>query len=165
MLAASIGNGQLNPAQTMTKPRICVIGNSHAAAIRTGLDLMPALGAAAHFDFFAAQRDWMREMELQGDALVPTSEVTRDKIALHSGGMERIEARQYDHFLLVGLGSAFAGLGSCPRFQPLTNTRSPGLTDCERQRTHTFREHVLRRSQHRYCAIQRHFILPDYCAA
>lgn len=73
--------------------------------------MMPALGATAPFDFFAAQRDWMREMALRGDVLVPISEVTREKIASHSGGMERIEAHQYDHFLIVGLGFGISGPG------------------------------------------------------
>lgn len=87
--------------------RLCVIGNSHIAALKLGWDRLIA-EAVPGWDtvepvFFGAPSDGMRHVGLQGTALVPT----RPKIAGHfralSGGYDRIELSRFDAFLLVGL--------------------------------------------------------------
>lgn len=88
----------------MVKHRVCLIGNSHAAALRAGLDLAPDLYDKLAIDFFAAQSDLMREMELQGTKLVPTSELTKRRMSLVSGGKQEIETADYTEFVIVGLG-------------------------------------------------------------
>jgi hypothetical protein len=98
---------------------------------------MPNLEATSHFDFFAAQRDWMREMKLQGALLLPTSDITREKIALHSCGMERIDADQYDHFLIVGLGFGICGPGFISPFSVFRRYRIAGF-DGLREETNSY---------------------------
>ena len=88
----------------MREHRVCIIGNSHAAALRTGLDLVPELNEELSFDFFAAQSDLMREMELRGTVLVPTSELTKRRMSIVSGGKTEIETADYTDFVIVGLG-------------------------------------------------------------
>jgi hypothetical protein len=88
----------------MAKHRVCIIGNSHAAALRSGLDLVPELNEKLAFDFFAAQSDLMREMELQGAVLVPTSELTKRRMSIVSGGKLEIKTADYTEFVIVGLG-------------------------------------------------------------
>lgn len=83
---------------------MCVIGNSHAAALRAGLDISTDLSEKFTFDFFAAQSDLMREMELRGTALVPTSNLTRLRISQVSGGNVEIETTRYADFIVVGMG-------------------------------------------------------------
>ncbi len=119
---------------------ICVIGNSHAASIRAGLDLMHNLKTTAYFDFFAAQRDWMREMELRGTMLVPTSDITREKIALHSGGIEHIDVRRYDQFLITGLGFGVSGPGFISPFSAFKKYRIAAYAGLlERESSHISR--------------------------
>lgn len=87
--------------------RLCVIGNSHIAALKLGWDRLMAEAApgwaAVEPTFFGAPSDGMRHVALQGTALVPT----RQKISSHfralSGGYDRIELTRFDAFLLVGL--------------------------------------------------------------
>lgn len=88
----------------MASHRVCIIGNSHVAAWRVGMDLAPKLWEGMKFDFFAAQSDLMREMELRGKMLVPTSPVTRQRMARVSGGKAAINLHDYTHFVIVGLG-------------------------------------------------------------
>lgn len=88
----------------MANRRVCIIGNSHAAALRGGMDLSPELNEKLAFDFFAAQSDLMREMELRGTVLVPTSELTKRRMSIVSGGKVEIETAEYNEFVIVGLG-------------------------------------------------------------
>jgi hypothetical protein len=55
--------------------------------------------------------------------LVPTSDITREKIALHSGGIEHIDVRRYDHFLITGLGFGVCGPGFISPFSALKKYR------------------------------------------
>jgi hypothetical protein len=88
----------------MTKRRVCIIGNSHVAALRSGLDLLPELDQGFTFDFFAAQSDLMRDMELKEKTLVPTAELTQGRMISVSGGKTHIETAEYTDFIIVGLG-------------------------------------------------------------
>ncbi len=88
----------------MSKRRVCIIGNSHVAALRSGLDLLPELDQGFTFDFFAAQRDLMRDMELKGETLVSTSELTKGRMRSVSGGKTCIDTAEYTDFIIVGLG-------------------------------------------------------------
>jgi hypothetical protein len=87
----------------MAKRSICIIGNSHVAALRAGMELVPKLMKNFSLDFFAAQSDMLRELELKGTMLVPTSEPTRQRMSAISGGRSEIETSNYLHFVVVGL--------------------------------------------------------------
>lgn len=88
----------------MSKRRICIIGNSHAASISSGLELMPELSEKFSFDFFAAHSNFMQEMELRGPVIAPTSESTRQRWKVSSRGKTEIDTSNYTNFLIVGLG-------------------------------------------------------------
>lgn len=87
--------------------RLCVIGNSHIAALKLGWDADTAAGQARRdlFDptFFGAPRDGMRNVDFADGCLVPTRKDTADYFKLISGGQDRISLADYDAFLLVGL--------------------------------------------------------------
>lgn len=88
----------------MSKRRICIIGNSHAAAISSGLELLPQLSEEFSFDFFAAHSNFMQEMELRDTLIVPTSEKTKQRWRVSSGGASEIDTSCYTSFLIIGLG-------------------------------------------------------------
>ncbi len=115
----------------MSKQRVCIIGNSHAAALRVGLDLLPELNDKFVFDFFAAQSDLMRSMELVGRKLVPTSEVTRQRLNAYSQGRAEIEIDGYDSFLIVGMGFGIAGPGFISPFSALQKYQIFGFQNTE----------------------------------
>lgn len=88
----------------MDKPRICIIGNSHAAAIQAGLELMPELREQCSIDFFAAHSNFMKDMEVRGTLIVPRSDNAKQKWKMSSGGMMEIDTSRYTHYVIVGLG-------------------------------------------------------------
>jgi hypothetical protein len=83
---------------------LCVIGNSHTAAVwqawKSG-----AVAANAGFSMtvFASQANSV-EMEHRDRSLVPINPTVSRMFGLTSGGKDRIEIDKYDAFLLVGLG-------------------------------------------------------------
>lgn len=81
-----------------------MIGNSHVAAWRVGSDILPAWGAACETDYFAARSDLMRSLELQGQTLCPTSELTARSMRLVSGDKGEIRVPDYTHFVVIGMG-------------------------------------------------------------
>ena len=115
----------------MAKHRVCVIGNSHAAALRVGLDLLPELNDRFVFDFFAAQSDLMRSMQLVGRKLMPTSEVTRQRLGAYSQGRTEIVIDGYESFLIVGMGFGIAGPGFVRPFSALQKYQFFGFQNTE----------------------------------
>lgn len=88
----------------MPDKRVCIIGNSHVAAWRVGMDLAPEWESACHTEFFAGQSDLMRHVELRDGVLVPTSELTRRRMKIVSGEKTEIPLSEYTHFIVIGLG-------------------------------------------------------------
>lgn len=86
----------------MRKHRICIIGNSHIAPIMTGVELI-TIPEDVEFDYFAGHSDVLRDMALRDNKLVPTTEVTRRRMAKLSAGRQEIEIADYSAFVLVGL--------------------------------------------------------------
>jgi len=82
---------------------LCVIGNSHAAAVwqawKSG-----AVAAKPGFSMtvFASQGNSV-DLVHRGGSLVPASQAVSEMFAFTSGGKDRIEIDKYDAFLLVGL--------------------------------------------------------------
>jgi hypothetical protein len=83
---------------------LCVIGNSHAAAVwqawKSG-----TIAAREGFSMtvFASQASSV-EMDHRDCSLIPVNPTVRKMFDLTSGGKDRIEIDKYDAFLLVGLG-------------------------------------------------------------
>lgn len=87
--------------------RLCVIGNSHIAALKLGWDAVLAEGGAERAGitptFFGAPRDGIRHVKLEDDCLVARRKEIADYFRLISGGQDRVRLDDYDAFLLVGL--------------------------------------------------------------
>lgn len=88
----------------MPEKRVCIIGNSHVAAWRVGMALVPEWMSACDTEYFAGQSDLMRHIELCDRVLVPTSELTRRRMKIVSGEKTEIALDDYSHFVVIGLG-------------------------------------------------------------
>lgn len=88
---------------------ICVIGNSHAAALNMAWKkrLAPVTSGVS-FTFFAAMSQHLRQLEFEDGVLSPATRELSDKLAATSGGRTRIKLSQYDAFVLAGLGVRIA---------------------------------------------------------
>jgi hypothetical protein len=88
----------------MPERRVCIIGNSHVAAWKAGMDLVPEWRKEFDTEYFASQSDLMRHIELRDNVLVPTSELTRRRMKVVSGEKTDISIGDYSHFVVIGLG-------------------------------------------------------------
>lgn len=100
--------------------RLCVIGNSHLAAIRLGWDTVAPEFPWLQMTFFGARADGLRDLQVKGGRLVPGTADLADKLAYTSGGLTEIDPAQYDAALLVGMNyiptmPAHAGLSQAVR--------------------------------------------------
>jgi len=84
--------------------RICVLGNSHAGALKLGWDMLRSHYPGVEMTFFAAQGGAMKGLAVDGDHLVTADETLAARIAYTSGGLSRVDLRSYDAFLVLGLG-------------------------------------------------------------
>jgi hypothetical protein len=83
--------------------KIAVIGNSHIGSLKRGLELMPSQDVPHDLIFFGARSDGLKELDIEGQCLVPTSSPVADAIAFTSGGSQQINTTEYDAFLLYGM--------------------------------------------------------------
>jgi hypothetical protein len=85
--------------------RVCVIGDSHLAAIKVGRDKVEQNGGDSLLpSFFGARSQLMRDLKAEGTALVPASAQLHDDMKLLSAGKASIEVADYDAFVIVALG-------------------------------------------------------------
>lgn len=84
--------------------RVCVIGNSHAACIKSGWESIAAEFPDHALTFFAAIRSQLSGLVVQDGRLVPETDALRQQLAFTSGGREAIDPADYDVFVLVALG-------------------------------------------------------------
>lgn len=83
--------------------RLCVIGNSHVAAIKQGWDEIGAEFPWLEPQFFGARGDALLDLHAQGDRLVPAHDDLAGKLAHTSGGETSIDPSRFDAALLVGM--------------------------------------------------------------
>lgn len=84
--------------------RLCLIGNSHIAAVKLGWDRLRDRYPGLTLTFFGSRRpDSCRNLQLENGALVPTDEALRRSFAWTSGGAGDIRLGDYDGFLLIAL--------------------------------------------------------------
>lgn len=88
--------------------RVCVIGNSHFAAIKKGWDESPDLASALQLTFFGSPGNMLETLEVGDGYLYDPSESVSRYISVTSGGLRQIEARSYDLFIIVSLELSFA---------------------------------------------------------
>ena len=84
--------------------RVCVIGNSHAGSLKRGWDLIKDDYKDHSITFFASPRQNMQALELKNEALVPKTRALSKHLSFTSGGQNQINIKDYDIFLLYGLG-------------------------------------------------------------
>ncbi len=88
--------------------RVCVIGNSHFAAIKQGWDSLPELAQTMELTFFGSPGSMLRTLEVTDGCLCDSNENVRRYIATTSGGLERIDGAAYNFFMVVSLELSFA---------------------------------------------------------
>lgn len=84
--------------------RLCVLSNSHSAALKLAWDDMPAARRDIEMTFFAARARRIGKLRISGDELVPQDDTLSDQIAMTSGGKRSVRPSDYDAFLLYGYG-------------------------------------------------------------
>jgi len=84
--------------------RVCILGNSHAAALKLGWDDLRATYPHAELVFFASQAMSMSGLTVDGQDLVPSTESLKNRITYTSGGLSRVAVRDFDAFLVYSLG-------------------------------------------------------------
>ncbi|CAM3611449.1 hypothetical protein [Halomonas lysinitropha] len=85
--------------------KICFIGNSHAGAIRRGLELVDdSLKDGIDITFFAYGGRGFSRVYAEGEALVTDNSSLREGLRFTSGGLESIVPSEYDIIVIYGLG-------------------------------------------------------------
>jgi hypothetical protein len=114
--------------------RLCVLGNSHAAALKTGWDDIKSGFMQCQLTFFASRGIGLAGLVLNGCRLVPSSPECLKDIAFTSAGKDAIGLDEYDVFVVYGLGlglprfdqrysSAVVGEGRADLLMRSLNTR------------------------------------------
>lgn len=83
--------------------KICIIGNSHVGALKRGWDRISAKHPGTELTFFAHRANGMAALKVEGNSLVPKTDLLKKAIRFTSGGLERITPGDYDVLLLYGL--------------------------------------------------------------
>lgn len=119
----------------MNVKRICVIGDSHAAALKTGWDMIEADFPGVELIFFAAMAQHMEAIELAGRDLIATTDDLRTRWERTSAGRIAIDGT-YDAYLLCGLGLKFqAAIQTLKALQ--TRARNGEIPKSEREQVFT----------------------------
>lgn len=91
--------------------KICVLGNSHVASLKLGLDKLSASQKNVEMVFFASRGGALGALRLEGHRLVPANDNLAKAIAHTSGGKSEVALDEYDAFLVYGLGFRLPVLG------------------------------------------------------
>lgn len=83
---------------------ICVLGDSHVAAIKNGWEKIKNDHPQHQLIFFASPGPGLWELRLKGSVLVPNNRKLAENFNYTSGGLSCVELNDYDAILLVGMG-------------------------------------------------------------
>lgn len=85
--------------------KICVIGNSHVAALKQGWERVSVQReySDVSLDFFAAPRDGVKQLKYRDGALSTDDPELKSHMRTSSQGMEKIVVADYDVFVIHGL--------------------------------------------------------------
>jgi hypothetical protein len=84
--------------------RLCILGNSHAGALKQASADFCAAHPEAVLTFFAAVAFDSRAMAVQDGQYVPLDDALAAQYEMTSGGLRAIDPAQYDAFLVYGFG-------------------------------------------------------------
>ncbi|MFC3122273.1 hypothetical protein [Agaribacter flavus] len=83
--------------------RLCVIGDSHTAALKRSWDDIGSNRKDVSIRFFASRGVTISNLKIESGALVPHKKFIEKQMELSSGGSSRIVEEDYDTFLVYGL--------------------------------------------------------------
>jgi hypothetical protein len=83
--------------------RVCVIGNSHVAALKGGWESIKETVSQARLTFFASHSNTLEALEADGACLVTKDRGVAASLKRTSGGASRIDPRDFDIFWIHGL--------------------------------------------------------------
>lgn len=84
--------------------RLCIIGNSHAAALKLATDAFRADHPEARLSFFAAPSRETSALEVTDGRYAASTPELAAQLRLTSGGHDGIAPSEYDAFLVYGFG-------------------------------------------------------------
>lgn len=108
--------------------RVCVLGDSHVAALKLGLVQVQPQFPEITFTFFAAGADHMNDITVENECLVPTTDYVRQMWEATSGGITQIEPG-FDHYVLCALGIRITKATAAYMNLFAQNNRSPPAED------------------------------------
>lgn len=82
--------------------RLCIIGNSHAAALKHAAAEVCARNPDIQLSFFAAKSNMTGDLAVQDGVYRPLTDALADQIALTSGGLRAIDPQDWDAYLVYG---------------------------------------------------------------
>jgi hypothetical protein len=82
--------------------KICILSNSHAAALKNGWDNLSVNYPDMELNFFASRQKGLAGLDLQGGNLIPNNEALLKDISYTSNGLGLIDLNVYDLFLIYG---------------------------------------------------------------
>lgn len=85
------------------KINLCVLGDSHVAAMKNAWDKISIEYPGLEITFFAARENGLSDLYLTDDCLVPNNSELSKSLVLTSKGKDKIEILNYDIFLVYGL--------------------------------------------------------------
>jgi len=91
---------------------ICVIGNSHIAALKLGWDEISKNFPHIDLRFFGAPSNALKDLTVSGSRLLPGNEKLAKMLQVTSGGDPVVEVGDYDAFLFYGLGFTITPIDS-----------------------------------------------------
>lgn len=109
--------------------KLCIIGNSHVGALKRACANHESLNQNVSFTFFVGRGNSISSLDISDSKLTPSSKYLRDSFMFTSGGLSEIQVRDYDLFLVYGLGCK-------PLYFPKEKFYSSDLIE------HTCKDHV-----------------------
>ena len=118
--------------------RICILGDSHTAALKNGWSEISANHPGVSLTFYAARGNTLDGIEADGHDLVAGNERLRRSLEYTSGGEARVKTSEYDAFLVCGLffmplwkrpglSRAVISAGNADRFHSSLSATAAGL--------------------------------------
>jgi len=83
--------------------RLCVLGNSHAGALKLAWERMTKSYSDIEITFFATGGHGLSRLKVEGGKLLPLTENLKNILEYTSGGQSFLDPSDYDIFLIYGL--------------------------------------------------------------
>jgi hypothetical protein len=122
--------------------QICIVGNSHAAALRQGWKSIAGDFPGVTLTFFAAPRHLLREVAFGDGVIAPVNEDLANFFRITSGGKSEIRISEYDRVIIAGAGIGVVRFSEVYRthrpFQMISDDTTPISESCLLASAHGF---------------------------